>query len=116
MTTQTRRFCQALDLIDSPDKIAAYQHHHQKIWPEVADHLRRHGITDMEIYQLGTRLFMIMEVNSDFDEQHFAWAAAQEPAIQRWEQLMWQYQKPTPWTPEGSKWVRMERIFSLQDQ
>jgi L-rhamnose mutarotase len=29
---------------------------------------------------------------------------------------MWHYQVATPWTPQGEKWVEMERIFSLQKQ
>ncbi len=29
------------------------------------------------------------------------------------EELMWKFQAPTPWTPEGEKWVTMERIFAL---
>lgn len=39
-----RRFCQALDLVDSPALIEEYQRHHQRIWPEIAEHLREHGI------------------------------------------------------------------------
>lgn len=66
-----RRFCQALDLIDSPALIAEYQQQHQRIWPGIAAHLREHGILDMEIYRLGTRLFMIVEVSADFDAAGF---------------------------------------------
>ncbi|ORM73597.1 L-fucose mutarotase [Pantoea wallisii] len=106
----------ALDLIDAPEKIAEYQRLHQRIWPEVAEHLRQQGIVRMEIYRLGTRLFMVMEVNDAFNPQDFAQASAQNPHIQRWEALMWQFQQPTPWTPAGEKWVAMEQIFSLQDQ
>jgi len=43
----SRRFCQALDLVDDPQLIAEYQQHHQRIWPEVAEHLRQHGIVEM---------------------------------------------------------------------
>ncbi|HBW4584748.1 TPA: L-rhamnose mutarotase [Klebsiella aerogenes] len=111
-----RRLCQALDLVDSAEKIAEYQRLHERIWPEVSGHLRAHGVLDMEIYRLGTRLFMVMEVAGDFDGERFAQHSLNHPVIQRWEALMWQYQVPTPWTPAGEKWVSMERIFSLQDQ
>ncbi|CAI0983526.1 Uncharacterized conserved protein [Serratia entomophila] len=111
-----RRFCQALDLVDSPALIDEYRRHHQRIWPEIADHLRRHGILDMEIYRLGTRLFMVVEVGADFDAARFAAAGLDNPQVQRWEALMWHYQAATPWTPQGEKWVAMERIFSLQQQ
>ena len=110
------RICQALDLVDSPALIAEYQAHHQRIWPEVAAHLRQHGILDMEIYRLGTRLFMVMEVSDTFDPTAFAEASDANPHIQRWEALMWHYQLPTPWTPPGDKWVTMDRLFSLADQ
>jgi len=111
-----RRFCQALNLVDSPTLIDEYRRHHQRIWPEIADHLRRHGILDMEIYRLGTRLFMVVEVGADFDAARFAAAGLDNPQVQRWEALMWHYQAATPWTPQGEKWVAMERIFSLQQQ
>lgn len=106
----------ALDLVDSEEKIAEYQRLHEKIWPEVVVHLRQHGILNMEIYRLGTRLFMVMEVSEQFDAAAFALASRNNATIQRWEALMWQYQLPTPWTPEGEKWVALERIFSLQQQ
>ena len=38
-------------------------------------------------------------------------ATESDPVIQRWEQLMWTFQAPTPWTPSGEKWVPMARIF-----
>ena len=56
MSGATARYCLALDLVDEPDKIAEYQRLHQRIWPEVADHLRQHGIVNMEIYRLGILL------------------------------------------------------------
>lgn len=116
MSGATARYCLALDLVDNEEKIAEYQRLHQRIWPEVAAHLRQHGIVDMEIYRLGARLSMVMEVNEHFNAQDFAQASEQNPHIQRWEALMWQFQQPTPWTPAGEKWAVMARIFSLQDQ
>ncbi|MBP1130565.1 L-rhamnose mutarotase [Serratia sp. PL17] len=111
-----QRFCQALDLVDSPALIEEYLSHHRQIWPEIAAHLREHGILDMEIYRLGTRLFMIVEVSSEFDAARFDAVSLSNPHVQRWEALMWHYQVATPWTPQGDKWVVMERIFSLQQQ
>lgn len=40
VTAARRRLCQALDLVDSAEKIAEYQRLHERIWPEVAGHLR----------------------------------------------------------------------------
>jgi len=111
------RFAQALDLVDDPRLIAEYTQAHQKIWPAVRDHLRHYGILEMEIYLLGTRLFMWVDADpAVFDPVAFARASAASPVIAEWEQLMGQYQRPTPWTPAGTKWAPMDRIFSLMAQ
>jgi L-rhamnose mutarotase len=111
------RYALALDLIDDPHRIADYETAHEKIWPEVRDHLRVQGVAGMEIYRLGTRLFMLMEVdNTVYDATAMARASAANPVIAQWEALMWTYQAPTPWTPEGEKWVPMARIFDLGSQ
>lgn len=111
------RYCKALDLVDDQALIAEYEKAHEKIWPAVRDHLRARGVLAMEIYRLGTRLFMVMEVDDAvFDAQGMAAAARTDPLIARWEALMWTYQKPTPWTPPGDKWVEMRRIFDLGRQ
>jgi len=112
-----QRYALALDLVDDAQKIAAYEQAHKKIWPEVRDHLRVHGVLDMEIYRLGTRLFMLMEVDPQvYQAEAMAAASLANPVIVKWEALMWTYQLPTPWTPMGEKWVAMERIFSLRTQ
>ena len=41
----------ALDLKDDPALIAAYEAHHRAVWPEVLDHLRRHGVIEMATTQ-----------------------------------------------------------------
>ena len=111
------RYALALDLVDDAQRIAAYEKAHARIWPEVRDHLRAQGVLGMEIYRLGTRLFMVMEVDpAVYSALAMAAAALDSPAIQRWEALMWNYQAPTPWTPVGEKWVLMQRIFDLEGQ
>ena len=61
-----RRYCLTLDLKDDPTLIAEYKRYHEKIWPEITRSIKDSGIEDMEIYLLGTRMFMIMEVNESF--------------------------------------------------
>lgn len=108
------RYALALDLVDDPARIAEYEKAHAVIWPEVRQHLVTEGVLNMEIYRLGTRLFMLMEVDpSVYSEEAMAAAALANPAIVKWEALMWTYQRPTPWTPRGEKWVPMQRIFTL---
>ena len=108
------RYALALDLVDDEAKIAAYEKVHESIWPEVREHLLAQGVLAMEIYRLGTRMFMVMEVNpAVYSEERMAQASLKNEAIVRWETLMWTFQAPTPWTPAGQKWVRMQRVFQL---
>lgn len=111
------RYALALDLVNDAQRIADYEKAHEKIWPEVRDHLLAQGVLQMEIYRLGTRLFMVMEVDpAVYSAERMARASLDNPAIVRWEELMWRYQAPTPWTPAGEKWVPMARIFDLAAQ
>ena len=61
-----KRHCLALDLKDDDELIRQYEEHHKEVWPEVLQSIHDAGITTMEIYRLGTRLFMIMETDDDF--------------------------------------------------
>lgn len=102
----------ALDLKDDPALIARYEEHHRAVWPEVQDHLRRHGVRAMTIHRLGTRMVMVMETDDAvYDAEAMARASEADPVIARWETLMWTFQAPTPWTPAGTKWLPMAKIF-----
>jgi len=115
MSRPITRYALALDLVDDETKIAAYEKAHESIWPEVREHLFAQGVLTMEIYRLGTRMFMVMEVDPEvYSEEAMARASLENETIVRWETLMWTYQAPTPWTPAGQKWVPMRRIFNLQ--
>ncbi len=107
----------ALDLKDDAALIAEYEAQHRRIWPEIAQHLRRHGVTGMEIYRLGTRMTMVMETDDAlYDAAAMAAAMQDAPRVREWEALMWRFQAATPWTPDGEKWVRMTCIFDLAQQ
>lgn len=111
------RFALALDLVNDADSIAAYEKAHEQIWPEVRDHLLAHGVVGMQIYRIGNRLFMCMEVNPKlYDPSVMAAASLANPVIAQWEAWMWQFQQPTPWTPAGEKWVEMDCVFNLASQ
>ncbi len=117
MSMATVRYALALDLVEDRQRIAEYEKAHEKIWPEVREHLRGQGVVQMEIYRLGTRLFMVMEVDfAVYSAEGMAQASRDNPAIVRWEALMWTYQVPTPWTPAGEKWAPMAKIFDLSTQ
>lgn len=109
-----RRYCLTLDLKDDPQLIAEYKQYHEKIWPEIAQSIREAGIEDMEIYLLGTRMFMIMEVNESFSFEKKAAADRANPKVHEWEALMWKYQEALPQAKPGEKWLLMERVFKLE--
>jgi L-rhamnose mutarotase len=110
----TRRYCLTLDLKNDPALIAEYRKYHEKIWPEITKSIEDSGIEDMEIYLLGTRMFMIMEVNDRFSFQEKAAADLANPKVREWEQLMWKFQQALPQAKPGEKWLPMERIFKLE--
>jgi L-rhamnose mutarotase len=106
-----RRYCLTLDLKDDPELIADYRRHHQHVWPEILQSIRDSGIEDMEIYLLGTRMFMIMEVNAQFSFAEKSESDRGNPKVREWEQLMWKFQQPLPEAKPGEKWMLMDRIF-----
>jgi L-rhamnose mutarotase len=111
-----KRFCYALDLKDDPDLIKKYIEHHKNVWPEILDSITDAGIINMEIYNVGNRLFMIIETTDDFDPEAKAEADQKNPKVQEWESLMDIYQQRLPFAKKNQKWVQMNRIFSLNEQ
>jgi L-rhamnose mutarotase len=111
----TRRFCLTLDLKDDPKLIAEYRRYHESIWPEITQSIRDAGVENMEIYLLGTRLFMIMEVNERFSFAAKAKADQRNPKVEEWEKLMWKFQQSLPQAEPGEKWVLMQRVFKLEN-
>jgi L-rhamnose mutarotase len=108
------RYCLTLDLKDDPTLIAEYKRYHEKIWPEITKSITDSGIENLEIYVLGTRLFMIMEVKDTFSFAAKGEADRRSAKVQEWEQLMWRFQTPLPEAKPGEKWLMMERIFKLE--
>jgi L-rhamnose mutarotase len=108
-----RRYCLTLDLRDDPQLIAEYKRYHERVWPEITKSIRDSGIVEMEIYLLGTRMFMIMEVEDGFSFEAKREADLANPKVQEWEALMWKFQKALPQARAGEKWLPMERIFQL---
>ena len=109
------RHCFALELVDDPALIAEYEHWHksENSWPEIKKSILDAGITQMEIYRIGNRLFMIMETDDSYDSERKNNMDKLNPKVQEWESLMWKFQQPLPWTKEGEKWIKMDNIFKL---
>ena len=115
MKNEKQRYCLTLDLRDDPSLIDKYQEWHRpgKIWPEIPQGIREVGILDMEIYLLGTRLFMILETKGNFDFDSQMKKLSNLPRQHEWETLMSTFQRTLPETEPSKKWARMKRIFRL---
>ncbi|KAA5823790.1 L-rhamnose mutarotase [Algibacter amylolyticus] len=111
----TKRHCFSCDLKDDSKLIAEYKEHHAagNAWPEITKSIKDAGIIDMEIYLIGNRMFMIMEVDDTFDPVNKAEQDVINPKVQEWENLMWDYQQELPWAKSGEKWMALEQIFKL---
>lgn len=107
------RYCLALDLKDDPQLIAEYEKYHRDVWPEIIKSIKDAGITVLDLYRTGNRLFMILEGNAGFSFEEKARMDAANPKVQEWETLMWKFQQALPWAKSGEKWILMDKIFAL---
>ena len=105
------RYALALDLIDDPTLIAEYEAYHREVWPEILQSIHESGITQMQIYRIGNRLFMIMETTESFSFEQKSLMDSTNPKVQEWESLMWKYQQALPMAKPGEKWLLMDKIF-----
>ncbi|WP_346857571.1 L-rhamnose mutarotase [uncultured Draconibacterium sp.] len=110
-----KRYCKALKLEDDPELIEAYKKVHSPgaAWPEITQGMREVGIVDMEIYILGTQLFMIMDTLADFDHEKAMKELATKPCQSEWEAYVSQYQKTSAEASADEKWQLMERIYKM---
>ncbi len=80
-----KRYCQTLELYDDKELIEAYVAEHAHVWEEVKAGIREVGITDMQIYIDGNRLFMIMDTTDEFDMERDYARLATLPRQAEWE-------------------------------
>lgn len=113
----TKRYCQTLDLRNDPELIATYRklHSQEGIWPEIMEGIRKAGILEMEIYLLGTRLFMIVEMPEELQWDEVMQRMGSYPRQAEWEALTARYQQAVSNAGSAEKWKLMERIFHLYD-
>lgn len=113
--TGKKRYCKTLELENDSGLIEDYKKVHapEAIWPEIPQGMREVGITDMEIYIHGTRLFMIMETVADFDHDKAMSELSTKPRQAEWEAYVSQFQKTSSGATAGEKWQLMERIFKM---
>ena len=112
-----KRYCQTLELRDNPELIKEYRRRHsrERAWREILDGIRQVGILEMEIYILGTRLFMIVETPLDFDWDTAMARLATLPRQAEWEDYMAEFQLVKQGLSSAEKWQLMERMFYLYE-
>ena len=112
-----KRYCQTLDLRDNPELIAEYRKRHSRehAWKEILKGIREVGILEMEIYILGTRLFMIVEPPLDFEWESAMQRLSTLPRQAEWEDYMAEFQLVKAGMSSAEKWQLMERMFYLYE-
>lgn len=112
-----KKFCLAVDLVDDIALIEEYEKWHSPggVWKEIIASIKDAGITGMEIYRVGNRMFMIMETTDEFDFAVKAQMDASNPKVQDWEDLMWKFQQSLPFAKNGEKWMLLNKIFDLKE-
>lgn len=110
-----KRYCQTMDLRDNLELIKKYKEAHDRdhFWDEIKQGIRSVGILEMEIYILGTRLFMIVETPLDFDWDSAMARLATLPRQEEWEAYVAQFQQCNENATSDEKWRMMERMFYL---
>lgn len=106
-----KRYCQTLNLVDDEAMIAKYCEAHAHVWPEIIEGQKQVGIIDMQIYRLGTSLFMICDTVDDFDWNRDMARLSTMPRQAEWEAYVSQFQGCSPEARSDEKWQMMERIF-----
>ena len=109
-----KTFAQALDLVDDPAAISAYEKYHRAVWPEVLTALRGIGIERMEIFRVGTRMFMYFSAPDEFDPEMDFQTYTESARCQEWDELMRQYQQRIPNATEGEWWTPMPCVFDTE--
>ena len=111
-----KRYCKTLTLQDDPQLISEYKKVHApgSTWPEITQGMIELGILDMEIYIMGTRLFMIMDTVPEFDHDRAMAELAAKPRQSEWEAYVSRFQKTSSEATADEKWQLMERIYKLE--
>jgi L-rhamnose mutarotase len=109
-----RRHVFTLNLKDDPGVADTYTRHHRDVWPEVQASLREAGVEQMDIYLLGRRLVMVVEMREGLDYRTaFASHASSSQRVAEWERLMTSLQEPPAEARAGEWWAAMEPVFHL---
>jgi len=111
----SRRHVFTVNLKDDPGIFEAYARHHREVWPEVQASLRQVGVQQMDVYLLGRRLVMVVEMRDGIDYRTaFKSHASSSQRVAEWERLMRSLQEPPAEARAGEWWAAMEPVFHLE--
>ncbi len=112
---KTKRYVLTLDLKNDPELIEQYRQVHspEQIWPEIPAGIRQVGITAMDIFLLGNRLMMILEMPENVDRDEAMAQLATLPRQAEWEAHVAKFQQCDPTATSDGKWQLMTQIFAL---
>jgi L-rhamnose mutarotase len=108
------RYVFTVNLKDEPGIVETYRRHHRAVWPDVQASLRQIGVEQMDIYLLGRRLVMVVEMRDEVDYRTaFTSHASSSSRVAEWEDLMKSLQEPPAEARGGEWWAVMEPVFHL---
>jgi L-rhamnose mutarotase len=108
------RYVFTINLKANPGIAVTYARHHRDVWPEVQTSLRQAGVEQMDIYLLGRRVVMVVEMRDGVDYRTaFASHASSSPRVAEWERLMKSLQEPATEAGADEWWAAMKPVFHL---
>ena len=115
MTVQ--RTAMALDLKDDQNLISVYEQYHQPdgIWAEIPVGIKDSGVIDMQIYRIGTRLFMLVDYDENTSLKEIFDKMSTMPRQAEWAKLMAGFQKQISEALSEEQWALMKPVFLLNE-
>jgi len=112
-----QRTAMALDLRDDENLISTYEQYHQPdgIWSEIPLGIKEVGVVDMQIYRIGTRLFMIIDYDENASLKEIFDKMSTMPRQAEWAKLMAGFQKKISEAQPEEHWASMKPVFLLND-
>lgn len=117
LQSDAKRYCQTMELVNKPRLIEEFKkwHKRENIWTEITEGIKQVGILDMEIYLLGSRLYMIIDAPEDFDWDARMQKLSQLTRQAEWDKLLAKFKKTDPITSTRETWKLMKQIFQLSE-
>lgn len=94
-----------------PGMKAEYKRRHDEIWPEMVELLKKAGIKNYTIWNVGDELFGYYECEKGLD--FAAKAQAESPIVDKWNEYMKDVME-MPLDPDTGVQPKLERMFFLE--